>query len=101
MARDILSIPYIADEAERIFSFLEYLVSPRRSKIQSKLIQASECLGYQDREGFIKIGTHLLEVQAVNDKSEGLTDIKTEYGQSKEEDEVWQLASDDDDDDDE
>jgi hAT family C-terminal dimerisation region len=44
MALDILSIPAMSTELERIFSSCEHLLSDRKSRTGDDLIEAIECL---------------------------------------------------------
>lgn len=55
MALDVFSIPCMSDEPERIFSLAGLLIDKRRSRLGCELIQASECLGHWDRNGFTQI----------------------------------------------
>lgn len=72
MALDILSIPCMSDEPERIFSLSGHLIAPRRSRLKPDIIEASECLGNWDRKGILRIGDHGLrrETKEVPDEEE-------------------------------
>jgi len=52
MAVDILSIPAMSDEPERIFSGGRRTVSWERMRLGEQTIQAAECLKSWVREGF-------------------------------------------------
>ncbi|XP_044716524.1 uncharacterized protein HRG_10056 [Hirsutella rhossiliensis] len=44
MALDVLSVPPMSDECERLFSSAKILLSDRRSRLKIDIIEASECL---------------------------------------------------------
>jgi hAT family C-terminal dimerisation region len=43
-ALDMLAIPPMSDEAERVFSAAKLLISDQRSQLQMRIIEANECL---------------------------------------------------------
>ena len=55
MAIDILSIPPMSDEPERIFSRLGEMITKRRNRLQQDIIQATTCLHSWDKEGLINM----------------------------------------------
>jgi hypothetical protein len=55
MAIDILSIPPMSDEPERVFSRLGKMITKRRNRLYQDIIQATTCLHSWDREGIIDI----------------------------------------------
>jgi hypothetical protein len=55
MAIDILSIPPMSDEPERIFSRLGEMITKRRNRLNQDIIQATTCLYSWDKEGLIDI----------------------------------------------
>lgn len=44
MAGDILSVPAMSAECERVFSSAKLLISDRRNKLGADVIEAAECL---------------------------------------------------------
>lgn len=57
MALDILSIPAMSDEPERIFSRLGLMITPRRNRLDVDVVQASTCLNSWDRAAVIDLRT--------------------------------------------
>lgn len=57
MALDLLSVPAMSDEAERIFSRLTLMITNRRNHIEQPTIQASQCLFSWDKAGIINLTT--------------------------------------------
>lgn len=55
MALDIISIPCMSDEPERIFSLAGVLTASRRARAGSDLIGASLCLADWDKRGVVNI----------------------------------------------
>jgi hypothetical protein len=55
MAIDILSIPAMSDEPERVFSRLGLMVTKRRNHLHQNTIQASQCLYSWDSAGIINL----------------------------------------------
>ena len=51
MAFDVLSIPAMSSECERIFSSTKILLSDRRARMKEDIIEASECLRAWFRAG--------------------------------------------------
>jgi hAT family C-terminal dimerisation region len=54
MALDLLSIPAMAAECERVFSSSKILISDRRNRLKDDIIEASECLNYWYRRGYFE-----------------------------------------------
>ena len=56
MALDILAVPPMSDDCERLFSSAKLLLTDRRSRLQMDIIEASECLrawyGRPERHAF-------------------------------------------------
>ncbi|KJZ69655.1 hypothetical protein HIM_10950 [Hirsutella minnesotensis 3608] len=46
MALDVLAVPPMSDECERLFSSAKILLSDRRSRLKIDIIEASECFRY-------------------------------------------------------
>ena len=86
MALDLLSIPVMSSEPERIFSLAGLLINSCRSCLKQDVVEASECLNSWERTGLITIGVH--HKQLVYD-SEEESDNK-----SAEEDEVEDFIQD-------
>jgi hypothetical protein len=61
MALDLLSIPAMSDEPERIFSRLGWMISDRRNGLQYSTIQAVQCLYSWDHEGLINLRKRFVE----------------------------------------
>jgi len=55
MAIDILSIPAMSDEPERIFSRLGLMITDRRNGLQCSIVQAAQCLHSWDKAGVINL----------------------------------------------
>lgn len=55
MAVDLLSIPAMSDEPERLFSRLGLIITPRRNGIQHDAVQALCCLHSWDKSGLIDL----------------------------------------------
>lgn len=55
MAIDILSIPAMSDEPERIFSRLGLMITKRRNRLDQDVIQATTCLYSWDSGGLIDL----------------------------------------------
>jgi hypothetical protein len=53
MAIDILSIPLMSDEPERVFSGARRTVTWDRGQIESEIIEMRECLKYWKRSGIL------------------------------------------------
>lgn len=53
MAVDLLSIPAMSDEPERLFSRLGLIITPRRNHLKQDAVQAIACLHSWDRNGLI------------------------------------------------
>ena len=54
MALDLLSIPAMTAECERVFSSSKILISDRRNRLKDDIIEASECLNYWYRQGYFE-----------------------------------------------
>jgi hAT family C-terminal dimerisation region len=52
IAFDILLIPVISAETERIFSSAKLTISPARNRLGEDIIKATECLNRWHRAGF-------------------------------------------------
>lgn len=52
MAMDILSIPAMAAECERVFSSTKMLISDRRNRLKDDIIEANECIRYWIKKGY-------------------------------------------------
>ncbi|RPA71043.1 hypothetical protein BJ508DRAFT_198793, partial [Ascobolus immersus RN42] len=44
MALDVLSVPIMSDEPERVFSSSGILLGERRSRLEADVVEVSECL---------------------------------------------------------
>jgi hypothetical protein len=55
MAVDLLTIPAMSAEVERVFSQAGLMVSDRRNRLKKDVIEACQCLRYWDKEGVIEI----------------------------------------------
>lgn len=55
MAIDILSIPAMSDEPERVFSRLGLMITDRRNRLEQSTIQATTCLHSWDKAGVINM----------------------------------------------
>jgi hypothetical protein len=49
MALDLLTIPAMSDEAERLFSRLALMITNRRNQLEQLTIQATQCLFSWDK----------------------------------------------------
>jgi hAT family C-terminal dimerisation region len=54
MALDILSIPSMSADAERLFSSGKMVLSDRRSRLSAENLAAIECLKSWEKEGIIE-----------------------------------------------
>ena len=52
MALDLLSIPAMSAEWERVFSSSKILISDRRNRLKDDIIEANECLNYWYKKGY-------------------------------------------------
>ena len=52
MALDLLSIPAMAAECERVFSSAKILISDHRNRLKNDVIEANECIRYWIRKGY-------------------------------------------------
>jgi hypothetical protein len=52
MALDLLSIPAMAAECERVFSSAKILISDRRNRLKDDIVEANECIRYWDKKGY-------------------------------------------------
>jgi hypothetical protein len=55
MAFDVLSIPAMSDEPERIFSRMGIMITKRRNHLEQDIIQATQCLYSWDKAEFVDI----------------------------------------------
>lgn len=55
MAFDILSIPAMSDEPERVFSRMGLMITARRNHLEQPTIQAAQCLHSWDKANIISI----------------------------------------------
>jgi len=55
MALDLITIPLISLDPERIFSLIGLLLTPNCTRLQSDIIRASMAVGSWDKKGVIKI----------------------------------------------
>lgn len=55
MAFDMLSIPAMSDEFERLFSRLGLMITKRRNHLDQSTIQAAQCLHSWDKAGIIDL----------------------------------------------
>jgi hypothetical protein len=53
MAVELMSIPAMSDEPERLFSIAKLLISDQRNQLGDDIIQASECLKSWVQQGLI------------------------------------------------
>jgi hypothetical protein len=54
MALDLLSIPAMAAECERVFSSAKILISDHRNRLKDDVIEANECLRYWHQKGYFE-----------------------------------------------
>jgi hAT family C-terminal dimerisation region len=54
MGFDLLSIPAMSAECERVFSSCKILLSDRRNRLKPDIIEAIECVRYWNRKGYCK-----------------------------------------------
>ena len=54
MAWDMIAIPAMSSECERVFSSAGRLVTPLRNRLKEDIIEASECLGARYKQKFAK-----------------------------------------------
>lgn len=68
MALDVLAVPPMSDECERLFSSAKLLLTDRRSRLRMDIIEASECLrawyGRPERKAFDNPDIGLMEGEA-------------------------------------
>jgi hypothetical protein len=68
MALDVLAVPPMSDECERLFSSAKLLLTDRRSRLRMDVIEASECLrawyGRPERKAFDNSSIGLMEDEA-------------------------------------
>lgn len=76
MAIDVLSIPPMSSEAERIFSLAGVLLRERRARLKEDITEASELLGDWDKSGLIIIGASGLysTSSSIHSESSSLSD---------------------------
>jgi hypothetical protein len=53
MALEILSVPAMSAEVERIFSSAKLTLSERRARLDCEIVEALECLRHWDAAGMI------------------------------------------------
>ena len=76
MAIDILTIPAISAEPERIFSLAGILITKRRNRLKDDVIKAHECLSSWDRSGLIQIGGKGgVQLNQVDDRDTGDAEV--------------------------
>jgi hypothetical protein len=63
MAIDLLSIPAMSAEPERIFSLAGVTLSPRRNRLTEDALEAVTCLANWGRNSLIRIGSHKQDVR--------------------------------------
>jgi len=68
MAIDILSVVPMSDAPERAFSEAKILITDRRNRLKSEIIEAHECCSSWDRAGVIKIGTYIGAVPQIDEE---------------------------------
>ena len=65
MALDVLAVPPMSDDCERLFSSAKLLLTDRRSRLRMDIIEASECLrawyGRPERKAFDSLEIGFLE----------------------------------------
>jgi hypothetical protein len=54
MALDLLSIPAMAAECERVFSSSKILISDHWNRLRDDIIEANECLRYWHQKGYFE-----------------------------------------------
>jgi hypothetical protein len=54
MALDLLSIPAMSAECERVFSSSKILISDHRNRLREDVIEANECLRYWHQKGYFE-----------------------------------------------
>jgi hAT family C-terminal dimerisation region len=68
MALDILAVPPMSDECERLFSSAKLLLTDRRSRLRMEIVEARECLrawyGRLERKAFDNPDIRLMEGEA-------------------------------------
>jgi hypothetical protein len=62
MALDILSIPAMSDEPERVFSRLGLMITKRRNRLDHSIIQAANCLHSWDRADIIDLRKEFVQI---------------------------------------
>ena len=90
MAIDMLSIPAMSTEAERVFSSAGFILNSRRRRLREETLEAMLCLTHWGKFGLITLAKHrsdavrgneMAEVQCVSSSStssEGLWDDSDE-----------------------
>jgi hypothetical protein len=75
MALDILAIPPMSDEIERIFSSAKLLLTDRRSRLKMDIIEANECLrswyGRPKEGSFDSVGPEVSSEDLAEEGKEG------------------------------
>jgi hypothetical protein len=66
MAIDILSIPPMSDEAERVFSGVRRTISWDRARLGAWVVEQTELLGNWNKNDLIKVLTVLYEDEIIN-----------------------------------
>ena len=54
MALDLLSIPAMSAECERVFFNSKILISDRRNRLKNDIIKASECLNHRYKKSYFE-----------------------------------------------
>jgi hypothetical protein len=67
MPRDILSIPGISAEVERVFSSAKFLIPPERSNLGADAIEAGECIRSWIKNGFFSLCSKTLNMVFVGE----------------------------------
>jgi hypothetical protein len=62
MALDILSIPAMSYEPQRVFSKLGLMITKRRNRIDHSIIQAANCLHSWDRADIINLRKEVVQI---------------------------------------
>src|SRR5205807_2159507 len=74
MAFDMLSIPAISDEPERVFSRLGLMITKRRNHLKQSTIQAAQCLHSWDKAKIINIRKTTISYNVLDHRSGQITE---------------------------
>ena len=57
MAYDLLFVPAISCEIERVFSVTKHLIAPHMARLEDEMIEVRECLCYWVKAGLVELQT--------------------------------------------